>query len=70
MLSRQTNRFATGQKETHYALSDGSDVSICGCDLLGYTDYEGLGPTPGRRVNCPQCLELYGAVTADYIARH
>ena len=70
MLSRQTNQFTTGRKETHYALNDGVDLAICGCGLVGAAGYRGLGPTPKRKVNCSDCIELYEAITADYIGSH
>ena len=67
MLVHCTNQFhKKGRKETHYALSENSDLSICGCDLAGDDDYIGLGLTPNRKVDCQDCLVLYKAVIAHF----
>lgn len=65
MLARLTNQFHDGRKETHYALSKTRDMAICGCDLVGDADYDTMGLTPTRKVDCPDCLELYKAIIAD-----
>lgn len=74
MLARMTNRFhKKGRKETHFALSGCSDMAICGCDLAGDGDiaggYVGMGLTPDRKVDCPDCRELYEAIVGDFKAK-
>lgn len=57
MLNRIGNKFHDDKHvEVHFVIN-GGDLSICGCDILGDTEYSGIGPT-NKPVNCPDCLEL------------
>jgi hypothetical protein len=59
MLNRIAIRYFFGDVEVHFAIHN-RDLSICGHDLIGDDDWEGMGEV-NKPVNCPDCLELVKA---------
>lgn len=53
----QKLRFKDGHVEIHYQSAGPADVSLCGQDLLGDTDWYSAKPT-NRRVDCATCLRI------------